>query len=361
MESKTDIESKKDNIKLIRVSNNRYEELGRNRKNRLYYFLIIIGILFIIILTIKIYFSKSLKIGKTISCLFPNTTKLQNKKLTLSDKLKLLKLYTNNNELRYKGIEKCLTSDPDTQKCIYHLIVPKNVLGKKRILLGNKKDGDGIYVILDDLKDIKIAYSFGISRNIQFDKALADRGIDVYMYDHTINRLPYENPRFHWKKIGISGKKTSYNLKDLDTLIIENNHISEKNMILKLDVEHWEWPAINDLDEATLKKFKYILVEYHFYGESNPEYKIYYNVMKKLSKNHQSFYARCNGDRSKIIKFGNNRICHIMEVCYVIKENNKFTFDDTIYPIDEFEYIKQKINGKLEMNLNILKLFDLDV
>ena len=102
------------------------------------------------------------------------------------------------------------------------------------------------------------------------------------MYDHTINRLPYENPRFHWKKIGISGKKTSYNLKDLDTLIIENNHISEKNMILKLDVEHWEWPAINDLDEATLKKFKYILVEYHFYGESNPEYKIYYNVMKKL-------------------------------------------------------------------------------
>ena len=50
-----------------------------------------------------------------------------------------------------------------------------------------------------------------------------------------------------------------------------------------------------------------------------------------------------------------------MEVCYVIKENNKFTFDDTIYPIDEFEYIKQEINGKLEMNLNILKLFDLDV
>ena len=218
-----------------------------------------------------------------------------------------------------------------------------------------------MYVILDDLKDIKIAYSFGISKKIQFDKALADRGIDVYMYDHTIKRLPYENPKFHWKKIGISGKKTSYNLKDLDTLIIENGHTSEKNMILKLDVEHWEWPAINDLNETTLKKFKYILVEYHFYDESKPEYKIYYNVMKKLAKNHQSFYARCSGDRSAIIKFGNNRICHIMEVCYVIKENNKFTFDDTIYPIDEFEYIKQEINGKLEMNLNILKLFDLDV
>jgi hypothetical protein len=132
MESKTDIESKKDNIKLIRVSNNRYEELGRNRKNRLYYFLIIIGILFIIILTIKIYFSKSLKIGKNISCLFQNTTKLHHNKLSLSEKLKLLKLYTNNNELRYKGMENCLTSDPDSQNCIYHLILPKNVVGKKK-------------------------------------------------------------------------------------------------------------------------------------------------------------------------------------------------------------------------------------
>ena len=48
-----------------------------------------------------------------------------------------------------------------------------------------------------------------------------------------------------------------------------------------------------------------------------------------------------------------------MEVSYIIRQNNIFTYDDTIYPIDEFEYIKQKINGKLEMNLNILKLFDI--
>ena len=47
-----------------------------------------------------------------------------------------------------------------------------------------------------------------------------------------------------------------------------------------------------------------------------------------------------------------------MEVSYIIRENNTFTYDDTIYPIDDFEYIRQEINGKLEMNLNILKLFD---
>ena len=54
MESKADLESKKDNIKLIRIGKNNYKELGRKRKNKINYFLIIIGILFIIILNIKI-------------------------------------------------------------------------------------------------------------------------------------------------------------------------------------------------------------------------------------------------------------------------------------------------------------------
>lgn len=45
-----------------------------------------------------------------------------------------------------------------------------------------------------------IAYSFGISNNIIFDKALTDKGIYVYMYDNSINSLPYENPKFIGKK-----------------------------------------------------------------------------------------------------------------------------------------------------------------
>ena len=48
------------------------------------------------------------------------------------------------------------------------------------ILLEPKYDGS--YVLLDDFENIKIAYSFGIKRNIQFDKTLANKGIDKYKY-----------------------------------------------------------------------------------------------------------------------------------------------------------------------------------
>lgn len=85
------------------------------------------------------------------------------------------------------------------------MLFPKEVIGKNKILAGDY--GDGGYVILDDLTNIKIVYSFGISNLISFDKFLAEKGIDMYMYDHTINKLIFENPKFHWKKIGITNLK----------------------------------------------------------------------------------------------------------------------------------------------------------
>ena len=121
-----------------------------------------------------------------------------NEKKNLSDKLNLLKMLTNNDESEYKGVQECLIKDPEQESCIYHLILPKEVVGIKRILLGDKSDG--CYVLLDDFQNIKIAYSFRISNNIIFDKALGDKSIDVYMYDHSINSLPYENPKFIGKK-----------------------------------------------------------------------------------------------------------------------------------------------------------------
>ena len=226
-------------------------------------------------------------------------------------------------------------------------------LGKERILIGEKKDG--CYVLLNDFKNIKIAYSFGIFDKIQFDKSLADRGIDVYMYDHTIDNLPYNNDKFHWEKIGIAGKEnTNEQLKTLEELIKNNGHSSEKNMILKMDVENWEWESLKDVSENILKQFKYILIEFHF---RNDYLELYYNVIKKLNKNHQVFYLRCY-NRHKIKLFGNNRICTALEVSYVIREGNVFYKDDSIYPISEFDFNETNQTEEIDINLNILKLFN---
>ena len=53
----------------------------------------------------------------------------------------LLKIITNNNKIYYLGIENCLLNDSDSQLCVYHLLAPKKVIGKERILIGEKNMG----------------------------------------------------------------------------------------------------------------------------------------------------------------------------------------------------------------------------
>jgi hypothetical protein len=253
----------------------------------------------------------------------------------------------------YKIYENCLLNNPDNQNCIYHLLSPKKVEGKKLILLGEL--GDGCYVLLDDFENIKIAYSIGISTMIQFDNALAKRGIDVFMYDHTINGLIYSHPKFHWKKIGLCGKNiTDEKLKTLDELLKENGHIQENNMILKIDAVG-EWDSLKDLPDEIFYHFKYIVIEFHFEENIN-KIPIFYKVLKKIYNSHQSFYLRCQG-RKTIINLGNLRICKYLEVSYIIRKGNRFTYDDSIYPIFEFDFEKPRKKEEIEMNLNILKLF----
>lgn len=232
----------------IKINSRSNFELKANSTSKMNKIILLQIINLICIVYFIILFTK-----KTKNIYNNNKPKLdKSSKRTIYDKIRLLKILTNNDVREYKGMMECLLNDPDEKFCIYHLISTKLIIGKNHILLGEK--GDGCYVLLDDFENVKIAYSFGIGGNIHFDRELADRGIDVYMYDHTINSLPIQNPKFHWKKIGICGVGKKYeNLKNLEELIVENGHTNQKNMILKIDVEHWEFESILYLKEDTLK------------------------------------------------------------------------------------------------------------
>ena len=312
---------------------------------------ILLILLFILIFSIS---NKISDVQKFLKQNFEYTNNSHNQ--NISEKIELLKYMTNNNPLKYKGAENCLLNRNESQLCIYNFISPKKVLGKKRILLGKRRDGS--YVLLDDFEKVKIAYSFGISKNVDFDLDLANRGIDIFMYDHTINHLPLNNSRFHWKKIGLSGTENkNENMKTLEELLEINGHLPEENMILKMDIENSEWLALSDLSDSILKKFKYIVMEFHFPGNmTNKRQKLIYEVLKKLHKYHQPFYFRCNF-RQNVISFGNNRICALLEVSYVIRKDNYFIKDDSVYPSFEFDHETPNLK-KNEFDVNIFTLFD---
>ena len=80
-------------------------------------------------------------------------------------------------------------------------------------------------------------------------------------------------------------------MSSLPELIKENGHSKEENMILKMDIESYEWEALQDLPINIMKKFKYIVAEFHFNGNDELQY---YNIFKKIQITHQIFHIHNN-------------------------------------------------------------------
>ena len=178
------------------------------------------------------------------------------------------------------------------------------------------REHDGGYIMLDDFHAGDVAYSFGIRDDVSWDKDMTSRGYDVFMYDHTIDGLPEENPRFHWSKLGIAdGKTQDVRLKTLDELIRTNHHENTRNMILKMDVEGAEWGFLKQVSSEILSQFSQIALELHWII-SGREQETILNSLKQLNKTHQLVHIHpCNF--GNYITVGGKKFPDILQALYV--------------------------------------------
>ena len=268
--------------------------------------------------------------------------KINNKIAIIEGNQKLLLKY-----MKYNYLSKNLKNQKKRE--FINIFIPMEVNGLKKIRIG--KNSDGGYILLDDLQNLKIAYSFGISNEVSFDQELADKNIDIFMYDHTISNLPYNNPKFHWQKLGLSGEtEIANNTKKLDELIEENGHSNEKNMILKMDIESSEWDVFQDISSNILKQFKFIIGEFHL---NNKNKFIQLEVLKKLKTTHQIFHLHCNNCINDIIYFEGYYICPFLEISFIQKEGFNFSKLNSSFPINGLDYKNCENNEELDDLLNI--------
>jgi hypothetical protein len=107
--------------------------------------------------------------------------------------------------------------------------------------------GDGSYVLpLDLLSDEFVLLSFGVADDISFEEdfLLSFPKTDIYTFDPSISNLPCTNHNIYFDMVGLSGKTDkNRNLVTLDFIISQKN-IKNRQIILKMDIEGWEWEVI---------------------------------------------------------------------------------------------------------------------
>jgi len=185
------------------------------------------------------------------------------------------------------------------------------------------RDHDGGYIMLDDFPG-GIAYSFGICDDVSWDKDMASRGYDVFMYDHTIDGLPENNDRFHWSKLGISdGITNDERLKTLEELILMNHHENERDMILKMDVEGAEWGFLEHVKSETLSQFSQMTFELHSMITPGSSERVL-KILQKINETHQLVHIHAN-NVSNYVTIGDKNFPDLLEVSYVLRDKYKFS------------------------------------
>ena len=214
---------------------------------------------------------------------------------------------------------------------LHELLYLRDVEGGTLVRIGREHDGG--YLMLDEFRPGMIAYSFGISDDISWDRAMAERGIACFMYDHTIDSLPEEHKLFHWSREGICGSEHLEHCRTLESFIKSNGHEGRNDLILKMDVEGAEWDAIAATDSSTLAQFSQIVFELHDVYSAVLHNKIC-TVLSKLNETHQPVYVHGN-NWADYERAGDLVMPWALEVLYVRKNDHTFRESSHFYPLEQ--------------------------
>lgn len=200
-------------------------------------------------------------------------------------------------------------------------------------------NGDGGYVIVNDLNkyESKVLYGFGVSDDVSFEEYFADKGFEIFLYDHTVAAPPIEHPRFHFNKFGVIGKKdiNQPELKTIEEIIRDNNHVDCKNIFLKCDIEGYEIGVLNSIEEDNLNKFTQIVFELHYLTDIDKLDEII-AALSKLNKTHRLVHVHIN-NCSRATYIGDLMVSDAIEVTYVRASDYEFEPMNS-YVSGQFDY-----------------------
>lgn len=184
-------------------------------------------------------------------------------------------------------------------------------------------DSDGGYLVPDDLKGIKACFSPGVSNVAGFEKDCANRGMEVYMADKSINELPETHENFHFLKKFI-GSTNDVDFITLDSWVNQVLEDKTGDLLLQMDIEGFEYETIFSLSDQLLNRFRIIVVEFHWMHLlwSKPYFEVSSRAFRKLLQSHSVVHIHPN-NLGKTVKRNNIEIPELIEITFL--HNDRIT------------------------------------
>lgn len=156
-------------------------------------------------------------------------------------------------------------------------------------------NGDGGYLIPDDLIGIEACFSPGVNDVSGFERDCAERNIKVFMADNSVDGTPEQHELFHFDKVYV-GAYTGGDFITLDDWVNKSLKESSSDLILQMDIEGFEYETILNISTNLMSRFRIIVIEFHLLNQlwNGQFYKFASRAFEKLCQTHTCVHIHPN-------------------------------------------------------------------
>lgn len=180
--------------------------------------------------------------------------------------------------------------------------------------------GDGGYLVPDDLDGIQACFSPGVSTSSDFELVCAERGMEVFLADYSVDGPATRHPRFSFRKKFV-GATTSEIFMTMADWVAQSGVDPAADLLLQIDIEGCEYETFLSMPDELMRRFRIIVVEFHRVHNlwSLPFFRLGSSALKKILQTHACVHLHPNNCRSSIHLQGLD-IPRVMEASFLRRD-----------------------------------------
>ena len=177
----------------------------------------------------------------------------------------------------------------------------------KTMLIRLGSDGDGGYLVPDDLVGIEACFSPGVSTVSNFEKDCAALGMKVFLADGSVDIPAAKHDLFTFRKQFI-GAITNDQFLTLDEWVSSSLPGTDSDLLLQMDIEGHEWVTLLAAPTQLMTRFRILVVEFHNLDQlwSKPFFRLVQPAIEKILKTHSCVHIHPNNSSGDFEKSGVN-------------------------------------------------------
>lgn len=174
---------------------------------------------------------------------------------------------------------------------------------KELIRLGGATDGG--YLVPNCLEGIEACFSPGVAAISRFEADCADRGMEVFMADYSVDGPAESHPKFHFIKKFL-GATTNEKFVTLQDWVSQSAVSNDSDLLLQIDIESAEYETFLAAPDALMKRFRIIVGEFHRLNQlwNYPFFNIIAHTFEKILQTHVCVHIHPNNVRKLFKKKG---------------------------------------------------------